>query len=62
MPIEITARLGSARPMFETLMAKNENRWTWPSHTPSGIAITMAIADRGERDLEVRHGLVSRSG
>ena len=43
MPIEITARLGSARPMLETLIAKNENRWTWPSHTPSGTAMRMAM-------------------
>jgi hypothetical protein len=26
-PIEITARLGSARPTFDTLIARNEPRW-----------------------------------
>src|SRR4051812_19565717 len=41
-PIEMTARLGSARPMFDTLIATNEPRCRWPSHTPSGIAITQA--------------------
>ena len=42
------ARLGSARPTLETLMARNEPRCTWPSQTPSGTemasAMTMAIA------------------
>jgi hypothetical protein len=42
-PIAITARLGSARPMFETLIEMNEPRWMWPSQTPSGIAIRSAI-------------------
>src|SRR5918992_500247 len=41
-PIEMTARLGSARPMLDALMARNEPRWMWPSHTPSGIEITIA--------------------
>src|SRR5919106_6252236 len=41
-PIEITARLGSARPTFETLIARNEPRCRCPSQTPSGIAIASA--------------------
>src|SRR3954469_19013669 len=41
-PIEMTARLGRARPTFDTLIATNEPRCTWPSQTPSGIAITQA--------------------
>jgi hypothetical protein len=27
IPIEMTARLGSALPMFDTLIARNEPRW-----------------------------------
>src|SRR5918997_2711453 len=41
-PIEITARLGRARPMFDTLIARNDPRCRWPSQTPSGIARTIA--------------------
>src|SRR6266498_1310904 len=41
-PIEITARLGRARPTFDTLMARNDPRCRCPSQTPSGIAIAMA--------------------
>ena len=44
MPIEITARLGSARPMFDALMARNAPRCRCPSQTPSGMAITVATA------------------
>ena len=40
----ITARLGSARPTFEALIARSEPRWRWPSQTPSGTAIASAIA------------------
>ena len=28
--------------MFDTLIARNEPRCLWPSHTPTGTAITMA--------------------
>src|SRR5919109_3055289 len=41
-PIEITARLGSARPTFDTLIATNEPRCRWPSQTPSGMASARA--------------------
>src|SRR5437660_181033 len=44
IPIEMTARLGRARPMLEALMAKDDPRCRWPSQTPSGIAIAMATA------------------
>ncbi len=40
----ISARLGIARPTLETLIARIEPRWWWPSQTPSGSAITAAIA------------------
>ena len=35
-PIASTARLGSARQMLPRLMATNEPRWMWPSHSPIG--------------------------
>ena len=44
MSMEITARLGSARPTLETLMARNDARCRWPSQTPSGIAMASATA------------------
>ncbi len=40
-PIEMIARLGSARPMFDALIAMNEPRCRCPRATPSGIAMTM---------------------
>ena len=39
MPIE-----GTARPMFDTEMARNAARPVWPSQTPSGSATRMASA------------------
>src|SRR2546429_594689 len=44
MPIESTARLGSARPIFATLTARNEPRCTCPSQSPIGSATAIAIA------------------
>src|SRR5215211_6768241 len=41
-PMEITARLGSARPTFDRLIARNDPLWRCPSHTPSGIATARA--------------------
>ena len=46
-PIAITARVGSARPMFETLIATNESRRRWPSPTPIGSAMRERDPDRG---------------
>ena len=43
-PIASTARLGSARQMLPRLIATNEPRWMWPSHSPIGSAITTEIA------------------
>src|SRR4051794_6570367 len=39
----IRTRLGSARPAFETLIARNEPRWWWPRITPNGSAIAIAM-------------------
>jgi hypothetical protein len=40
----ISARLGTARPTFEALMARNPPRPWCPSHSPIGMAITHAMA------------------
>src|SRR4051794_16986859 len=58
-PIEVTARLGSARPTFDTLIARKEPRWAWPSHTPSGIAMTVATA-RDARDSQMCSTVLSQ--
>src|SRR4051794_31123309 len=39
----MTARLGSARPMLDTLIARNPPRWTCPSQMPIGSAISAAM-------------------
>src|SRR5205809_7165532 len=44
MPIESTARLGSARPIFATFTARNEPRCRCPSQSPIGSATAIAIA------------------
>ena len=62
MPMEITARLGSARPMLETLMARNDARCRWPSQTPSGIAMAIATASEANEMLQVGQGLAPTSG
>src|SRR3954453_10347744 len=38
-----SARLGRARPRFEMLIARNENRWMCPRNTPSGRPMTIAM-------------------
>ena len=43
MLIAMIARLGSARPMLEMLIARNEPLWMCPSQIPSGIAISRAM-------------------
>ncbi len=45
--------LGSARPMFETLEAKNSPRCLCPSQRPSGKRDHQTDPDRGERQLEL---------
>ena len=42
-PTAMSTRLGSARPTFETLAAKNSPRCLCPSQRPSGSAITSPI-------------------
>ena len=54
----IRTRLGSARPTFETLIARNEPRWKWPRTTPSGRAIDDRDPERGAREREVLERLV----
>ena len=44
MPIEMIARLGSARPMFDALMARNDPLCRCPRVTPRGIAMTSETA------------------
>ena len=44
MRIAITASEGSARPTLEMLIAANPPRWTWPSQTPTGMAIAIEIS------------------
>ena len=39
-----SAMAGTARPMFETLMARNAARRVWPNHRPMGSATAQAIA------------------
>src|SRR4051812_13428204 len=53
-PMAITARLGSARPTFEVLIARKAPRWMCPSQRPSGTAITVAIASDAPNSLRVQ--------
>ena len=54
----ITARLGSARPMFATLIATNEPRWRCPSQTPSGSASDERDGHGRAGQLQVLPGLL----
>jgi hypothetical protein len=38
-----SAKLGTARPMFETLVARNWPRPVWPSTSPIGMATAQAM-------------------
>src|SRR5215212_8855394 len=49
----MTARLGSARPTFETLIARKPPRWMWPSQIPIGSAIAAAIRKPAANSLSV---------
>jgi hypothetical protein len=49
--------LGSARPMFPTLTARNEPRWMCPSRTPSGTAITSATPIAAPLSTSCSHAL-----
>src|SRR3954454_12737172 len=49
----ITARLGSERPMFDTLMARNAPLCRWPSQIPIGRAITAAMRKPAANSLSV---------
>ena len=51
MKTPITAMVGSARPIEDVPRAKKSPRCRCPSQSPSGTAITRAIAERGEREL-----------
>ena len=62
IPKAIRTRLGSARPTFETLIARNEPRWRWPRTTPSGSAITSAIPSAAPESAEVLERSCARAG
>ena len=54
----IRTRLGSARPMFEMLIATNEPRWKWPRITPSGQRDRERDPERGSGEPELLERLV----